>query len=166
MFQILYGSTAAGLYDQAAKLNAQARTLYLQSSDTYYKANDGASVDRAEPNRTFCFACMMRRAGGGLCIRRLHARLQRYARAADSALPSPAVPPSPCVTCGVGPFPRAGFLSKSRGVCARLGSIVCLPQPPRTTTGSAPAPTGITSTTARRRCLYISSSASAGKRRG
>merc|ERR1712167_253337 len=41
MFQILYGSTAAGLYDQAAKLNAQARTLYLQSSDTYYKANDG-----------------------------------------------------------------------------------------------------------------------------
>jgi hypothetical protein len=42
MFQILYGSTAAGLYDQAAKLNAQARTLYLQSSDTYYKANDGA----------------------------------------------------------------------------------------------------------------------------
>ncbi len=47
MFQILYGSTAAGLYDQAAKLNAQARTLYLQSSDTYYKANDGAPVSLA-----------------------------------------------------------------------------------------------------------------------
>ena len=45
MFQILYGSTAAGLYDQAAKLNAQARTLYLQSSDTYYKANDAAAYD-------------------------------------------------------------------------------------------------------------------------
>merc|ERR1711970_396196 len=45
MFQILYGSTAAGLYDQAAKLNAQARTLYLQSLDTYYKANDAAAYD-------------------------------------------------------------------------------------------------------------------------
>jgi hypothetical protein len=45
MFQQLYGSTAAGLYDQAAKLNAQARTLYLQSSDTYYKANDAAAYD-------------------------------------------------------------------------------------------------------------------------
>ena len=50
MFQILYGSTAAGLYDQAAKLNAQARTLYLQSSDTYYKANDGAPLP---PSRYF-----------------------------------------------------------------------------------------------------------------
>merc|ERR1712167_118057 len=45
MFQILYGSTAAGLHGQAAKLNAQARTLYLQSSDTYYKANDAAAYD-------------------------------------------------------------------------------------------------------------------------
>jgi len=40
-----YGSTAAGLYDEAAKLNAQARTLYRQSSDTYYKANDAAAYD-------------------------------------------------------------------------------------------------------------------------
>ena len=74
MFQILYGSTAAGLYDQAAKLNAQARTLYLQSSDTYYKANDGASADRAEPNRTFCLHDATRWARG-LCMRRLRARL-------------------------------------------------------------------------------------------
>merc|ERR1712118_547026 len=44
-WEILYGSTAAGLYDQAAKLNAQARTLSLQSSDTYYKANDAAAYD-------------------------------------------------------------------------------------------------------------------------
>ena len=119
MFQILYGSTAAGLYDQAAKLNAQARTLYLQSSDTYYKANDGASADRAEPNRTFCFACMMRRAGRGLCMRRLHARLQRYARAADSALPSPAVPPSPCrhVRCWSLSKSRVPF-QEPRGLCA------------------------------------------------
>ena len=53
MFQILYGSTAAGLYDQAAKLNAQARTLYLQSSDTYYKANDGA----LPPSLRKCIRC-------------------------------------------------------------------------------------------------------------
>merc|ERR1712086_923283 len=40
-----YGSAAAGLYDEAAKLNAQARTLYLQSSDTYFKSNDAAAYD-------------------------------------------------------------------------------------------------------------------------
>ena len=45
MFEVLYGSTAAGLYDQAAKLNAQACALYLQSSDAYYKANDAAAYD-------------------------------------------------------------------------------------------------------------------------
>jgi hypothetical protein len=109
MFQILYGSTAAGLYDQAAKLNAQARTLYLQSSDTYYKANDGmgpvldaltfvppALVDEGGPLRLF----------------------------GASVVPS---------------RPTLFF---------RL-------QPPRTTTGFAPVPTGTTSTTARRLLILL-----------
>jgi len=41
----LYGKKAANLYTQAFVQNTQARALYQESEDTYYRANDAASYD-------------------------------------------------------------------------------------------------------------------------
>jgi hypothetical protein len=45
MRTILYGKKAANLYTQAFVQNTQARALYQESEDTYYRANDAASYD-------------------------------------------------------------------------------------------------------------------------
>ena len=54
---ILYGKKAADLYTQAFVQSIQARALYQESEDTYFRANDAASYDdwrRARP-RWDCF---------------------------------------------------------------------------------------------------------------
>jgi hypothetical protein len=153
MFQILYGSTAAGLYDQAAKLNAQARTLYLQSSDTYYKANDGAPLFALRRHssvvgilRLLCAARPFSPSFPGTYIRTLCDR---------------AASVEPCVSLSRGgrPFGRvpayvpasADWFAVSR---KDVEHIVRL-QLRRTTTGFVPVPTGTTSTTARRLLLAM-----------
>mmetsp|Transcript_28378 Transcript_28378/g.44261 ORF Transcript_28378/g.44261 Transcript_28378/m.44261 type:complete len:128 (-) Transcript_28378:120-503(-) len=45
MRTVLYGKKAANLYTQAFVQNTQARALYQESEDTYYRANDAASYD-------------------------------------------------------------------------------------------------------------------------
>ena len=49
---ILHGKKAADLYAQAFVQSTQARALYQESEDAYYRANDAASYDdwrRARP---------------------------------------------------------------------------------------------------------------------
>eukprot|EP00296_Roombia_truncata_P003807 JP440127.1.p1 GENE.JP440127.1~~JP440127.1.p1 ORF type:complete len:71 (+),score=20.29 JP440127.1:25-237(+) len=43
--QILYGPTAAAMYEKAASLNKQARSTYEESANAYFQANSAAAYD-------------------------------------------------------------------------------------------------------------------------